>query len=188
MVNNITIITYLEPLLYNPDWIHLSELSRMLKIPHPTLRQHLNLFEKKGIVRKQIKGRLTNYKINYDNPLIIDYLVMIEKNKLINKCNKDLLLKEVTSFLHGFNGFNNPLLIFGSAVNNIKTANDIDILLIGDYNKQSFNDFQNKFGIKFHVISLKHLSDVKSTLKKEIIEKHLIISDSEEIIQWMLKN
>ena len=185
MVNNITIITPLEPLMYNQDWIHLSEISRMLKIPHPTLRQHLNLFEKKGIVLKQIKGRLTNYKINYDNPLIIDYLVMIEKNKLINKCSKELLLKEVTSFLHGFN---NSLLIFGSAVNNLKNANDLDILIIGDYSKQSINDCQNKLGIKFHIIQMKDLSEVKLALKKEIIQKHLIINNSEEIIRWMLKN
>ncbi len=185
MVNNITIISPLEPLMYNQDWIHLSEISRMLKIPHPTLRQHLNIFEKKGIVIKQIKGRLTNYKINYDNPLVIDYLVMIEKNKLINKCNKELLLKEVTSFLHGIN---NSLLIFGSSVNNIKNANDIDILIIGTPDKQLFDDFQNKYGIKFHIISLKSLSEVKLALKKEIIQKHLIINNSEEIIKWMLKN
>jgi|SRR3989344_2775025 len=185
MVNNITITSSLEPLLYKHEWVHLAELSRILKTPHPTLRQHLNFFEKKGILSKSIKGRLTLYKIKEDAPLLLEYLVITEKNKLIARCNQELLLKEITYFFHSFS---NTLLIFGSSVHNLKNANDIDLLITGEFNKQLLKDFEKRFGVKFHIISIKNLLDVSPTLKKEIIEKHLIINNSEEVIKWMLKN
>ncbi len=185
MVNNITILSSLEPLLYNQEWMHLAELSRLLKIPHPTLRQHLNLFEKKGILSKKLKGRLTLYKIKEDSPLIVEYLVIAEKNKLLKRCNQEMLLKEIVSFLHEFN---NTLLIFGSSVHNLRSANDIDIVIAGDFDKQLTKDFEKRLGIKFHIISVKNISEVSLALKKEIVEKHLIINNSEEIVKWMLKN
>ena len=183
MVNNITTLLVLEPLLFKEEWAHLAEISRELKIPHPTARIHLNNFEKEGVVLKQIKGKLTLYKLNYDNPLIIDYISLVEKNKLINRCSKEVLLKEIASFLHKFN---NSIIIFGSASINLKTANDIDLIIIGDFDKFRFKDFEKKHDIKFHLINLEKLEEINENLKREIKNKHLIIQNSEGIIKWML--
>jgi len=185
MVNNITILSVLEPLLFKQEWIHLSEISRELKMPHPTARIHLNSLEKEGVVIKQIKGRLTLYKLNYNNPLIIDYIILIEKNILIKKSSKDVILKEIISFLHKSS---NSIIIFGSATNDLKKAEDIDIIIIGNFDKTKFKEFEKKHNLKFHLINLKKLEDINSSLKEEIKKKHLIIQDSEKIIKWMLKN
>lgn len=185
MVNNITTLSVLEPLLFKQEWIHLAEISRELKMPHPTARIYLNDFEKEGVVIKQIKGRLTLYKLNYSNPLIIDYISLVEKNKLIKKCSKEILLKEIVSFLHESN---NPTIIFGSASINLKNANDIDLVIIGEFEKSEFKEFEKKHNIKFHLINLKKLEEINPTLKEEIKKKHLIVQDSEKIIKWMLKN
>ena len=67
MVNNITTLSVLEPLLFKQEWIHLAEISRELKMPHPTARIYLNDYEKEGVVVKQTKGKLTLYKLNYSN-------------------------------------------------------------------------------------------------------------------------
>lgn len=185
MVKNITMLSVLEPLLFKQEWMYLAEISRELKMPHPTVRIYLNEFEKEGVVIKQIKGKLTLYKLNYSNPLIIDYLGLIEKNKLIKRCSKELLLKEIVSFLHEFG---NPIIIFGSASINLKNAEDTDLIIIGNFDKSSLKDFEKKHGVKFHLINLKKLEDISPTLKKEITEKHLLIQDSEGIIKWILKN
>ncbi len=185
MVNNVTTLSVLEPLLFKQEWTHLAEISRELKMPHPTARIYLNEFEKQGVVVKQTKGRLTLYKLNYSNPLIVDYLILVEKNKLINKSSKEVLLKEIVSFLHNLN---NPTIIFGSASHNLKNANDIDLVIIGRFDKNSFKEFEKKYEIKFHLINLNRLEEISSSLKEEIKKKHLIIQDSESIIKWMLAN
>lgn len=185
MVNNITKWSILEPLLFKQDWVHQAEISRILKVPHPTARIYLNEFEKQGVIIKQIKGRLTLYKLNYSNPLIIDYITLIEKNKLIEKCSKDILLKEIVSLLHSLN---NSIILFGSASINLKNANDIDLIIIGDFNKNTLKDFEKKHNINFHLINLKKVEEISAPLKEEIKNKHLIIQDSEHIIKWILQN
>ncbi len=185
MVNNITTLSVLEPLLFKQEWTHLAEISRELKMPHPTARIYLNNFEKQGVVVKQSKGKMTLYKLNYDNPLILDYIILVEKNKLINKCSKEVLLKEIVSFLHDLN---NSSLIFGSASINLKNVKDIDLIIIDDFDKHSFKEFEKKHDIKFHLINLKKLKEISPSLKEEIKKKHLIIQDSEKIIKWMLIN
>jgi hypothetical protein len=185
MVNNITTLSVLEPLLFKEEWTHLAEISRELKMPHPTARIYLNDFEREGVVVKQTKGRLTLYKLNYFNPLIIDYLILVEKNKLIKKCSKEVLLKEIVSFLHESD---NPMIIFGSASVNLKNANDIDLVIIGEFEKSKFKEFEKKHDVKFHLINLKKLEEISQSLKEEIKKKHLIVEDSERIIKWMLKN
>ena len=185
MVKNITNMSVLEPLLFKQEWTHLAEISRELKMPHPTARIYLNDFEKEGVVIKQIKGRLTLYKLNYSNPLIIDYLILVEKYKLIKKCSKEILLKEIVSFLHRLN---NLTIIFGSASVNLKNANDLDLIIIDGFDKYNFKEFEKKHGVKFHLINLKKLEEITPSLKEEIKKKHLIVQDSEKIIKWMLKN
>jgi hypothetical protein len=185
MVNNITILSVLEPLLFKQEWTHLAEISRELKMPHPTARIYLNDFEKEGVVLKQIKGRLSLYKLNYSNPLIMDYLILVEKSKLIKKCSKEVLLKEIVSFLHDLD---NSAIIFGSALLDLKNANDVDLVIIGEFEKSKFKEFEKKHDINFHLINLKKLGEINLTLKEEIKKKHLIIQDSEKIIKWMLKN
>lgn len=185
MVNNITKLFVLEPLLFKQEWTHLAEISRELKIPHPTARVYLNNFEREGVIIKQTKGNLTLYKLNYSNPIITDYIILVEKNKLINKCSKEVLLKEIVSFLHKLD---NPTIIFGSGSINIKNANDIDLIIIDNFDKHSFKEFEKKHGIKFHLMNLKKLEEISPTLKEEIKKKHLIINNSEELIKWMLIN
>ena len=185
MVNKITMISVLEPLLFNQEWMHLAEVSRSLKIPHPTARIYLKNLEKGGIVRKQSKGKMTLYKLNYNNPLIVDYIILAEKIRLINRCSKEVLLKEIVSFLHELN---NTVIIFGSASVNLKDAEDVDLIIIGRIDKRSFMEFEKKHDIKFHIINLKRLEEVNSSLKEEVKKKHLILQDSEKIVKWMMIN
>lgn len=188
MVNNMSIWFVLEPLLYKPEYLHLADLSRQLKIPHATLRQYLNYFEKEGILVKQIKGRLTMYKFNYSNSLITDYLQIIEKEKLIEKCQKSLLLKEIVSFIHE-NLHDESVLIFGSASQDIKKANDIDLLIVGKNNyKEKLKLLEKKLNIETHIINVNNFNEINIGLKNEIINKHLLINENEEFIRWMLKN
>ena len=186
MVSYSTGWSFLEPLIYKKEFKHLAEISKELHSPHATVRQYLNSFEKKGVVFKQIKGRMTMYKLQVLNPLIINYLSVIEKEKLTNLAEKDLVLKEIVHFLYA--NTSGKVIIFGSSVNNTTKADDIDVIIAGEIDSKVVKEFEKKFGVKFHIILLEDLTEVSETLKEEIINKHLIIQDCEEVIKWMLKN
>ncbi|MBI2142832.1 hypothetical protein HYU20_00635 [Candidatus Woesearchaeota archaeon] len=150
------------------------------------MRQHLNFLEQKGVLRKGVKGRLTIYSLNLGNRNIIDYLVIAEKNRLLKRCGQEPLLKELVGFLRTLLNENNKALIFGSATESLKKANDVDVLITGKFDSQKLEKFAERFNIKTHAINVKALSNVSEALRLEITSKHLIISGSEEVIRWLL--
>lgn len=182
MVNKLTILNVLDPFLVKPnEKLHLAEISRSIKEPHPTVRLWLNLLEKKGVLKKEFKGRLTLYSLNKEDYNVLSYLVIAEKNKLINKSEKNLILKEVLDYCFDINGL---VLIFGSAAEDFNKAEDIDLLVVGKAGR--INELEKKIGKEIHLINVNSLSKVSKSLKEEIIKKHLIIKGSEEIIRWMV--
>ena len=187
MVNKLTTLYVLEPFLIKPhEQIHLAEIALALNRPHPTIRQHLALLEKDGILKKNRKGKLSLYSLNFDNPSIVHYLTIAEKNVLIQKCKNDLLLKELLHTLHTALTENNKALIFGSATQLLKKANDIDLLITGKISKEKIEEFSNKFNTQVHLINTEKLKDITQALKEEILKKHLLIQGSEEILRWLL--
>jgi predicted nucleotidyltransferase len=188
MVKKVSTWLFLEPLIYCQESLHLADISRKLGLPHATVRKHLNLFEKQGVVVKKIQGRLSMYKLNYSNPLISDFLQIIETERLIQKCQKDILFKEFVCFVN--ENFNvNNVIIFGSSVENVKKANDMDILVVGkEFPKENLVNLEKRLGIKFHVVSVKSFDEVTKALKNEIISRHIIIKGTEDVVRWMLKN
>jgi len=185
MVKKLTILKVIEPFLIRPhEKLHLAFISREIKEPHPTVRQWLNTLEKKGVLKKQIKGRLSMYSLNLENVNIIDFLTIAEKNKLIEFCDKYLKLKELVHVIHSLE--NIEALIFGSASEDFNKAEDVDLLIIGDSDKKKIKEFINRFNKEIHIVNLSNLNKVSTSLKEEIIKKHLILRGSEEIIRWML--
>ena len=186
MVKIITKWLYLEPFVKTDEWLHLADVSRQLKEPHPTVRNYLNYFEKKALLIKQVKGRLTIYRLNKNNPLLIHYLVLVEKERLIAAC-EDLLIQEFVSFLDKHIDENTKVILFGSSVENSRKAEDLDLIISGDVDfKDKLKDFEDKFNKKIHLINVKNLHDITDTLKKEIIKKHIIINGVEEVIKWLI--
>ncbi len=187
MVGKMTIWSYLEPFLYTREYMHLSDISKQLKKPHSTVRKHMNFFEKGGVMTKNKKGRMSLYKLNVELPIIIDYLVLAEKQKLIFRCENELIMNELVSFLHENLHEDNKAIIFGSAVENIRKANDIDILVVGKpLSNKKTEKFEKKIGIEMHVINVDSMLSIKETLKKEILKRHLIVQGSEEMVKWLI--
>ncbi len=181
MVKKVSIWLTLEPLLYSEP-IHLAEISKKLKKPHTTVRKQLAIFEKIGLIEKEKRGRQTFYKIK-KTPLLIDYSAIVEKERLIKRCNEELLLKEIVNFMHKFD---NLILIFGSAVDSLKKARDVDLLVVGKFKRENLKELEEKLNLKLHVINVKNLKSINQSLKEEIRKRHLIVQGSEELIKWSI--
>lgn len=94
-----------------------------------------------------------------------------------------MVLKEIVEYLHSFD---NPIILFGSAVDSVKEARDVDILVVGRFNLEKVKLIERRLNLKFHVINVKSLKEINETLKKEIMKKHLIVQGSEELIKWLI--
>ncbi len=186
MVKKVTIYSVLEPFLVKPsEKLHLASISRDINQPHPTARQWLNYLEKKGILKKEQKGRLTLYSLNLESPNIIDYLVIAEKNKLIKKCEKLPLLAEFVSYINNFNG-SIKVAIFGSAVDSFNSANDIDIIIVGNSDMNELKKFSKRLNKELHIINVSRFEKISKTLQAEIVKKHLLLKGSEDFVRWMI--
>jgi len=186
MVNKLT-VDVLEPFLTKPnEKLHLAQISRETKTPHPTARLWLNELEKEGILRKDFQGRLTLYSLNLDSPLLIDYLTIAEKKKLIRKCKESLILKEINRELKEALGPKTLGLIFGSAAEKIEDAKDVDLLIIGKQELKIVKQIERKINKQLHIISVYSTNQLTKTFKEEIIKKHLLIQGSEEILKWLI--
>lgn len=188
MVQKVTILPVLYPFLSRPFLgLHLAEISREIRQPHPTVRQHLNDLEKRGVLKKSIKGRLTIYSLNWDNPLTVHYLSICEKNRMIAMSENRLILKELILFLNSNLSEGNAAVIFGSAVQDIKRANDIDLLVTGKSEIQKEIDiFAEKINRKIHLLNVPSFESVSPALKNEILKKHLIVQGTDVVLKWLI--
>ena len=187
MVRKLTIYHALEPFLSRPyDKLHLADISREIKEPHPTVRQWLNALENKGVLIKGHQGRLTLYFLNLENPNIIDHLAISEKNKLIKECEKLVVLGELIGYIHKTLNENAKALIFGSAAQSFNAANDVDLLIAGKTDTKSIQGFAKRLNKEIHIIQVSNLEKVSRALKNEIIKKHLLINGSEDFVRWMI--
>ena len=158
MVEKVSIWLVLEPLLFSEPK-HLAQISKELRKSHTTVRKQLSLFESMGVVEKEKKGRQIFYKLR-EVPLLIDYLTIIEKEKLIKRSKEELLLKELVDSLHTFD---NPIILFGSAVISIKNANDVDLVIMRKFNKDKMRNIEEKLNLKLHILNLKDIKDINET-------------------------
>jgi hypothetical protein len=179
MVKKMTKWNYLRPFLFNREPLHLLDISRKINENHTTVRIYLNDFVKEGFLKITQKGRLTLYEINFNFPLVIDYLTIAEKEYLIYKCNQNKILKELISDIQKISL--RPVIIFGSSVNDFSKADDIDIICL-----EELNDLNKKYNKEFHFIKISSLYKIKDALKKEILKKHIIVNGTEEVIKWLI--
>ncbi|MCA9488209.1 MAG: hypothetical protein KC516_04595 [Nanoarchaeota archaeon] len=174
--------SYLEPFLTTREELHLLEISRRLKENHATIRKYLNEFENQGILKKSQKGRLTLYSLNLDSELLFEILVLAEKDRLLRLMETNFVLQELVFELHKITS--KTLLIFGSASEGFKNFNDIDILTL-DKNLD-LKKLKNKFSFDFHVNYVPSLKSMSGTMRNEILKKHLIVNNSEEVVKWLI--
>lgn len=182
MVNNLTIMS---PFLNKPfEKLHLADLSRETNIPHPTARLHLEELVNENILIKTHKGRLTLYELNFNNHQLIDYLTILEKQKLIKKCD-DLLFNELVEELKKLK---KDCLIFGSASKNLKKATDIDIIILSKKIPKKIENISKKLNKNLHCLNIISLNQINSALRAEILNKHLIVNGTERFLKWLIKN
>jgi|GEM_PF-1514513 len=184
MVNYIT-IRALEPFLSRPrEQLHLADIARSIKTPHPTVRLWLSALESEGIVKKSFKGRLTLFALNLEHPNIIDQLALAERMHWLHRCDEEPALRELASIARGLPE-GTSIVIFGSATTSLRNAADIDILVTGQTAEKEMKQLR-LLGKRTHIVSVPSLGKVSATLRKEIQSKRLVVQGTDDVLRWIL--
>lgn len=166
---------------------YLRELAVLLQKPHQTIKPYVETLVREGILFKNYRKNIVEYYLNLKNKQVCDYLVIVEKERLIEKLEEEPVLKVLyEKFSPHFS--EGTFVIFGSSINKIEKGSDIDLLIVGKTNiNKIINEFQEVYNKKVHKVQIKDLEKLTSTLTKEIYKKHLILNNSEQIVRFFKK-
>ena len=179
--------TYLEVYLDNlGKSVSLSEFEGYFKTPHQTIKKHLEQFTKAKILKEEKKERFIFYKLNLENPITKEYLILCEKEKLLNFLEKNALFSRLYHELSQFFK-DSKILLFGSSAET-KDYNDIDLLIISKNKdiKQTLSKFSQTYAKKIHPIQTEE-KDLTKTLIQEIKQKHIIFNNHEYFMEVLYK-
>ncbi len=184
----VRIYTYLEMYLDDLRKIaSLSEFEKHFKTPHQTIKSHLKDLVKGKILLEEKRARFRFYKLNLQNPLVIDYLSLCEKERTFSFLNKNTLFSRLHSTIAPHLKESNVLL-FGSAAASKEYA-DIDLLIISKNNNiiGELKKFEKTYSVKMHIMQTSE-QDLTETLRTEIKKKHIIFSNHDYFVKVIYKN
>ena len=163
---------------------YLRELADLLKKPHQTVKPYIEELIKERILIKNKRKNIVEYQLNFKSRQVYDYLVITEKEILMEKLDEEAFLKVLFEKLSSFFA-NNTFLIFGSSTEKIKKGSDIDLLIIGKSNiDKTIEEVKEVYNKKIHKVQINSLNKLSETLIKEIYKKHLIFNNTEQIIRF----
>lgn len=179
--------TYLEVYLGDLNRsVSLSEFESHFKIPHQTIRKHLEPFTKAKILIEEKRERFLFYKLNLDNPLTKEYLLLCEKERLLSFLEKNTLFTRLYQELSQCFA-DSKILLFGSSAEKKEYA-DIDLIIISKNKdiKPIIKKFQETYSVKIHAVQTEEKYLTK-TLIQEIKQKHIIFNNHEYFMEALYK-
>ena len=188
MVKKITKVRIISEFIRDYDKkYYLNEFSALLKKPHQTIKPYVEELVKEKILIKNIRKNIVEYSLNFKNKQVYDYIVIAEKERVMEKLKEETILKILYEKLSLY-FLNNTFIIFGSSVNKIEKGSDIDLLIIGQENLNNLiNEFQNIYNKKVHKIQVKDLNKLNLSLIKEVYKKHFILNNTEYVVRFFGK-
>ena len=140
---------------------HMREITRMTKITHPSMINHLNCLIKEGLIIKEKKGIYPTYKANRDDELFklykrLDIMLRIKQTGLADyiydSCHPDVVI----------------LFGSGSKGEDIEDS-DIDIFVQAPEKKLNLLQYEKKFNRKINLFFEENFLRLSGELKNNII-------------------
>ncbi len=161
-----------------------SFIAKKKQLNQKTVSNYLNKLEKEHILKSRTEGKNKLYFLNIDNKEILkNFIIAVEHLRTISFYKKHVLIKEISEKIQPL--IKGIALIFGSyAKDTQKKDSDLDILIIGKCNEEEIDGISQTYNLQ---ISLKIYSRLKKDiLTKEAIKNHIILKNSEQLVEEIL--
>jgi len=168
---------------------YIREVQKLLKISPRTAQLVLGDLEDKTVLKSETKGKIREYSLR-SNQTTIDYLVFVEQYKKMVFLEGNPLIKEV--IIKATPYFKGICLIFGSYAKGRATKeSDLDLLIIGDYDKKSVKRVAKNYGVNLSIKKYTEESFIKGLksndlLLKEVLNHHIILLKVEEFVKRVM--
>jgi len=161
-----------------------SEIAKKRKLNQKSTSLFFKELEKQNILKSSTQGKNKLYFLNKESKLLIHFILAIENLKTINFYKKQTKIKFLAEKI--LPKIKNTAIIFGSyAKNKKKSGSDIDLLIVGDYDKSIEQDAE-LFNL---TLDIKHYKELKKdVLIEEVKKNHIILKGFESFIQKNLEN
>jgi len=162
--------------------LFIREVARKLGISSRTALLALDDLERFGVLEAFPKGKLILYDLKR-TPVLENYLCLAETYKRTIFLDKHPRINSLISNLDA-----DIIIIFGSYAKGLeKSGSDIDLFIIGDYDKKVVEDFENTYNISVDIKKY-NIGVLKSTdvLMREVIRNHVIISGTQRVVRQIL--
>ena len=163
-------------LKYPTEKTYLKELAKKLQISPRSVKIYCDLFDKKGIIKREIKGNMHIFSTNNDNFRVREMKRTYFLN-LLGEMNIENIAEDCAS-----------IAIYGSyASGNYDEKSDIDILIIGNeknVKRELVVDIMKKIDKEFQlnvisIIKWEKLKKDNDHFVKNIIRNHILIKGVE---------
>lgn len=168
---------------------YLREVAKELSISPRTAQLNLEFLEKKGVLESIIRGKIRVFKLR-KNEQAKNHLIMAELHKKMIFMHKELVMGEfISKAAHYIQGI---CLLFGSYAKGIANKeSDIDLFIIGDYDKNKLSQLGKEYRLE---ISIKNYSYEtfenhfkNDILIREVLNNHICLVNTEQFINEVFK-
>ncbi len=167
-----------------------TELARENKLPQQTVSRHMNNLAKNNLIEYETKGKNKLFYFNLKKQTTKIILKIIENKKALRF---QIKLKKISIIIDELTTVCESLIIFGSyASMSFNKDSDMDIIVLGKYNKEEINKIKQRQSIKVneHYISYSEFSNLlnkRNTLSIEILKNHIIFGNVSKISEIFRK-
>jgi len=161
-----------------------SEIAKKYNLNQKSTSLFFKELEQQNFLKSKTQGKNKLYYINKENLIITNFLIAIENLITIEFYKKHTKIKFLAEKI--LPKIQQTAIIFGSyAKNKQKSSSDVDLLIIGDYDKSIEQDAK-LFNL---TLDIKHYKELKKdTLIEEVKKDHIILKGFEGFIQKNLEN
>lgn len=183
--------------IYTSDYkikFHGRGISKLLNENQRTISNKLSYLEKLNLLKSDAKGTIKEYYINFENPIVYDLLIIAEENKSMQFLMSDFRYLDLFGKIRRIT--DSSIIVFGSyARKDYSKESDLDILLLGRYDKEKVEETLKLYPVKIHLMNMSSKEFERGLLKKEnfmleILKNHIIIKGTADLadIFWRYYN
>lgn len=184
MVEKITNNSVLQLFLFDYGRrLYLREMGKLLGRPHQTLMPHLKGLKAKSVLLESNRGKITEFRLNWNNPLLTFYLAEAELSRTIACLEQSALLRLLAERLKP-SFATHTFVIFGSAAVQTGAARDIDLLVVGQGKVKALDDFEVIYSKKLHTVQVGEIAGISKALQVEVFKKHLLLNNVQEVVMF----
>jgi predicted nucleotidyltransferase len=186
--NHLRVLSLFTKGLYREFYVR--EAQKILKMSLGSSQKILGDIERRGVLESQTRGKIKVYRLR-KTELSIDYLLLAEDYKKISFLQDKPMIREIlakiTPFIRG------TAMVFGSYAKETQSKDsDLDIFIIGDYDKKEIRKISQAYGIEVSIKSYPleafRNSARNDFLVKEIIDNHVLFLNGEAFIREVFEH